>query len=114
MCIRDSGVTTPGFRLWQLGSVVASARPRNVPRQQINSYVIQTGGGKLIVIDGGMRADAGALSRFIERLGNHVDMWFVSHQHPDHIGALTEILATGIGPTISRICATFLDLDAIQ
>ena len=107
-------VPTPGFNLWQLGSVVQDGAPSSIPRQQINSYVIQTSRGKLIVVDGGMRADAVALRTFLGTLGSNVDMWFISHQHPDHIGALTEILESNSGPTISGIYASLLALTAIH
>lgn len=85
-------IPVSSFKLWQLNI--------NAPVHgtQIMGYVIQTGrAGKVIVIDGGYYqnaqvSDAGALSAFIQDLGNHVDMWFITHQHPDHFGALADIL----------------------
>lgn len=71
------------FALWQLPSQTSS---------QINSYVLRTRLGNVIVIDGGMVGDAPYLKGFLAALGNQVEAWFVSHPHADHIGALTTLL----------------------
>jgi hypothetical protein len=71
------------FVLWQLPSATPS---------QMNSYVLQTQAGKVVVIDGGTTGDASYLKGFLAALGNRVDIWFISHPHGDHVGALTEIL----------------------
>ncbi len=76
-------VDTPHFTLWQL--------PSQTPSQMM-SYVLVTGGGKVIVIDGGNRGDALYLKGFLGAVGNHVHNWFISHPHPDHVDALTAIL----------------------
>jgi len=74
---------TGRFTLWQLPSQTPS---------QMNSYVLLTGSGKVVVIDGGMTGDAPYLKGFLAALGNQVQVWFVSHPHADHIGALTTLL----------------------
>jgi beta-lactamase superfamily II metal-dependent hydrolase len=56
------------------------------------SYVLRSCRGKIIVVDGGMQGDAEYLRGFLAPLGNHVDAWFISHPHPDHVDALTAIL----------------------
>jgi beta-lactamase superfamily II metal-dependent hydrolase len=43
-------------------------------------------------MDGGVDAEAPYLRGFLAARGNKVDVWFISHPHPDHIGALFEIL----------------------
>ena len=63
-------VDTPHFTLWQL--------PSQTPSQMM-SYVLVTGGGKVIVIDGGNRGDALYLKGFLGAVGNHVHNWFISH-----------------------------------
>ncbi|MBT6147849.1 MAG: MBL fold metallo-hydrolase [Gemmatimonadetes bacterium] len=71
------------FTLWQL--------PAQTPHQ-MNSFVIRSSHGKVIVIDGGYKQDAGYLKGFLAALGNRVECWFITHQHLDHVDALTEIL----------------------
>ena len=71
------------FVCWQLP---------NQTKSQINSYVIRTPAGRLVVLDGGMKGDAGYLKGFLAALGNRVDAWFITHLHDDHYGALIEIL----------------------
>jgi len=85
------------FTLWQLPSQTTS---------QMNSYVLQTGNGKIIVIDGGMKGDAAYLKGFLAALGNNVDAWFISHPHADHINALTQILNNPGDLTIDKIYAS--------
>jgi len=82
------------FVLWQLPSQTDL---------QMNSYVIKTINDEIIVIDGGYAEDADYLKGFLSTLGNQVDMWFISHQHDDHIGALTTILGNPGGLTINNI-----------
>ena len=86
--------------LWQLPSQTGG---------QMNSYVLQTVNGKIIVIDGGYAEDAPYLKGFLAALGNHVDMWFVSHQHIDHINALTAILQSSGDLKIDKIYGSMLD-----
>jgi beta-lactamase superfamily II metal-dependent hydrolase len=71
------------FTLWQL--------PSRTPSQNM-SYVMQSVHGSIIVIDGGNKGDAEYLRGFLAPLGNRVAGWFVSHPHPDHVDALTELL----------------------
>ena len=56
------------------------------------SYVLQTAGGKVVVIDGGNAGDAPYLAEFLEGLGGQVEAWFITHAHSDHFGALAEML----------------------
>lgn len=59
----------------------------------MNSYVIRTTAGHVVVIDGGTANDAAYLRGFLAPLGNRVDMWFITHPHTDHMGALSTILS---------------------
>ena len=88
------------FMLWQLPSQTGG---------QMNSYVIKTVHDKIVVIDGGFTEDAGYLKGFLEALGNDVDMWFISHQHLDHICALTAILENPGDLKIDHIYGSMLD-----
>jgi beta-lactamase superfamily II metal-dependent hydrolase len=75
--------TKSNFELWQLPSQINTIG---------NSYVFRTVDGKIAVMDGGVSAEALYLRGFIAALGNKVDIWFISHPHSDHFGALFEIL----------------------
>ena len=68
-----------------------------------NSYIIKTGNGKLIVMDGGYEAEATYLRNFIHGLGGKVEAWFLSHPHQDHAGAFNEILKDPQGIEIKNI-----------
>jgi beta-lactamase superfamily II metal-dependent hydrolase len=83
------------FELWQLPSQINTIG---------NSYVFRTAEGKIAVMDGGVSAEAPYLQGFLAALGNKVDIWFISHPHPDHIGALSEILKDPKGLIIEKIC----------
>ena len=80
----------------------------------MNSYVLRTVHNRIIVIDGGYAEDAGYLKGFLAALGNHVDMWFVSHQHLDHINALTAILENPADLKIDAIYGSLLEEQWIQ
>lgn len=95
VCCLSSYAASPRFTLWQLPSQGPS---------QMNSYVIQTSGGQVAVIDGGMTVDAPYLRGFLAALGNRVEWWFVTHPHADHIGALIEILRSPNGIAIGTVC----------
>ena len=62
---------------------------------QMMGYVIKSGAGKLIVVDGGTKGEANYLLHLLRRLGGerpHVDAWFVTHPHSDHALALFTLL----------------------
>ncbi len=66
------------FTLWQLPSQSTS---------QMMSYVIKSSQGKIVVIDGGTKADGEYLKSFINNLGGEVSAWFLTHAHYDHVEA---------------------------
>lgn len=79
-----------------------------------NSYLLRTSGGKVIMMDGGHGFEADHLRERIREAGGHVDLWFISHPHQDHMEALIEILEDLQGITIdkviySRVSDAFLD-----
>lgn len=83
------------FVLWQLPSQINTIG---------NSYVFQMNDGKVVVMDGGVKEETIYLRGFLAALGNKVDVWFVSHPHSDHIGALNEILKVPGEIKIGKIC----------
>lgn len=85
------------FQLWQLTSASNTIG---------NSYVMKTGEGNLILMDGGMESngDAAKLRNYIQAQGNNkVKAWWLSHPHGDHIGAFLNITADLQGITIGTI-----------
>jgi len=93
------------FSLWQLPSQSHS---------QMQSHVIKSFNGKIIVVDGGMTADGPYLKNFLQDLGGFVDMWILSHAHCDHIDALSWILLNQDNLKIDKIFASFPPLDWIK
>jgi beta-lactamase superfamily II metal-dependent hydrolase len=83
------------FVLWQLPSQINTIG---------NSYVFRMNNGKVVVMDGGVKEETPYLRGFLAAMGNKVDVWFVSHPHPDHIGALNEILKSPGEIIIDTIC----------
>ena len=81
-----------------------------------NSYLLRTAGGKVIMVDGGFDTEAEKLREHLVVAGNRVDLWFISHPHNDHMGALDAILRDRRGLSIGRIIHSrvpdaFLDLE---
>lgn len=81
-------------------------------KSQMMSYVITTKSGKLIVVDGGLEADADKLRDIIVQKGGNVDAWLITHPHSDHVGAITKLLNDGLGNIqIQGVYYHFLDND---
>lgn len=63
---------------------------------QMNSFLITTEDGKLIVMDGGFAKDAENMLSWLRKITGedvpHVDAWFISHPHRDHLSCLNEIM----------------------
>ena len=55
-------------------------------------YIIITEEQNVIVIDGGNYEDGTKLENYIKDYGGEVDMWFLTHYHRDHTGAIRYIL----------------------
>lgn len=91
----STGDKTSNFAVWQLPSQVNTIG---------NSYVSRMSNGEVVVLDGGVTGEEAYLRGFLAALGNHVSLWLVSHPHPDHVGALTQILKMPGGITIDKIC----------
>ena len=65
---------------------------------QMNSFIITTADGKVIVIDGGYDQDAENTINYLKNVTGrdvpHVDAWILSHPHMDHISAFLQIMET--------------------
>lgn len=99
----------PGAKVFQGGRITMLA---NQSASQMMSFVLESKGGSLIVVDGGTPDDAGHLLETLRAKGGHVRAWFITHPHSDHVGALTEILNNPeSGITIDQLYYSFTDMD---
>lgn len=64
----------------------------NAAGRQLLSMVLQSADGSVVVIDGGWTMDAYHLAEVLTDMGGHVDAWFLTHPHSDHVGAFIEIV----------------------
>lgn len=68
---------------------------RNDSRIQMQSFIAEEQSGKLLVIDGGMEADAGHLLAYLQAITGqerpHVDTWLFTHAHLDHMDAFLKL-----------------------
>ena len=104
------GEGPPPFTLWQLPSQTSGPTPT-----QMLSYVIETAdSNKVIVIDGGNPVDGPYLKDFLAARGNHVDSWFITHPHVDHVSALTWILGNQGDLVIDNIYASLPSVEWVQ
>ncbi|MBQ7517852.1 MAG: MBL fold metallo-hydrolase [Bacteroidales bacterium] len=96
---------TGHFSIMQVSSVTPRyIGGKNSPDDIGNSYILQTKGGKVIVIDGGLTGEADRLRDLLKnRYGGVVDQWWVSHPHSDHIGAMLDILKDPRGITVKEV-----------
>ena len=70
--------------------------------------------GKILVVDGGFTRKGGDgrfLGDFLNKLGGHVDYWFITHAHDDHFGALATMCEKPdlYGVTIGEFIYNFPD-----
>jgi len=98
-------VARDSFTLWQMQSV---------DNRTMLSYVLLSPQNEVIVVDGGWPADAGQLAFFLRLLGNHVTAWYVTHPHPDHVGALATITQNKGDLVIDHIYGSFPSRDWLQ
>lgn len=107
-----SPTTTGYFRLCQVAPhhkvdmIKSLDNTRTSNTQHYMSYLIVTTNNKVIMVDGGWAGDAPHLKELINSFGGHVDAWFISHPHEDHISALSAILYNPGGITIGTFYHT--------
>ncbi len=74
-------------------------------------YIIDTPDGKVIVIDGGAQHpdEADCLYKELQKRGNHVDLWIMTHAHNDHVGSLAWLMEhlPIFDITIDKLCYHF-------
>ena len=70
--------------------------------------------GKTVVIDGGTKSDAYQLADVLLKLSDgHVDAWFFTHPHHDHIGAFSKIFDISDKIKVDRIYHSFPSIDEL-
>lgn len=101
-----------GASILQLAPVIYDTAQEQGSMLEINmSYLIRTKDNKTIVIDGGHEDDAIKLRKHLERAGNHVDLWLLTHPHWDHIDAFTQMIRSPEGIRIDTLVYDFPPLD---
>lgn len=99
----SSDVNVEGMKVTMLGA----GNMKENSNTNSCGYVIRNANGKLIMVDGGLKADAQFVLDYINEFGNGVvDYWFITHPHSDHVGALTTILESE-EITINNLCYSF-------
>jgi len=79
---------------------------------QSTFYTLQNKKGDLVVIDGGWDSQSDYVKAVINELGGHVDIWILSHPHPDHIEAFMATYKNPNEITIDNIYA--VDMAAVE
>lgn len=92
-------------------------QPANRNDTQMMSYIIDTGDG-IVVIDGGTScrddSDAEFLYETLEKFGKKVKLWFITHLHCDHYGALMLLLEKGkFDIEVEKFCFNFMPYEWI-
>jgi len=82
-------------------------------------YIIRTENGELFVIDGGNTNDGYRFLQLLREVSGqekpHISMWFLSHPHGDHYGALKSIADTYASQlTIDTILCSFPPRDTVD
>ena len=109
--LKVSGAAAAGVALASCVPVSSSEAKGHFKLTQISSatdtigesYLMQTKGGKVIMVDGGYASDVEKLRGHLAKAGNHVDLWFITHPHEDHMEALATILNDPQDITIDKV-----------
>ncbi len=91
-------IRTQGAAIYQMAPCTPS---------QMMGYAIRTEGGKLYLVDGGTRGDMQGFLTLARRVSGtpddavlHIDGWFLTHIHSDHVDACFEAFRT-VGDTFA-------------
>ena len=73
----------------------------------INTSLIFESEGALAVFDGGYVCETEYLHEYLLGLGGHVDAWFLTHAHNDHVNALYDMLDKYDDIQVDKVCYNF-------
>ena len=69
---------------------------RNATNHYMQSHIIREEDGRILVVDGGTRNDARYLLSLLKRITGeevpHIDGWFFTHPHSDHMDCFFEVM----------------------
>ena len=85
----DSTASEEGKTLWTL------TQYGDTTGLQASFYTIVSDEGQVVVVDGGHEENAPYVEMVRAESGNHVDVWILTHPHPDHIGAFLRVMEDG-------------------
>ena len=93
----SAGTASVSWRVTQYGDDHAG--------KQSMFYTIKGSNGRLIVIDGGWTDQEAFVRKTIQSLGSKVDLWIITHPHPDHAGAFIKIFSSPGDIRIRKVIA---------
>lgn len=80
----------------------------NCTPKQMMCYIIKTNNGRVIAVDGGWHDQTDELLKVLDMVGNRVDLWFLTHDHCDHFGAMISVMnehkEISVGKIYSNSC----------
>lgn len=86
----------------------------NSTRIQMFGCVVKTK-SKTFVIDGGTEGDGPQLFSLLNKISDsHVDAWFFTHPHHDHIGAFADVLKKHPDVSVDRVLFNFPEVDMLE
>jgi len=96
--MKTFNINLGGYRIIQLS---------NQSHSQMMSYIVTTPNNHILLIDGGMEADAPYLHDMLVSLGGKVDMLFITHCHNDHFSGPLKLLREANDIEFKSICYNF-------
>ena len=73
----------------------------------INTSIAVENGSSLIMFDGGHGCETEYLHEYLLGLGGHIDAWFLTHAHDDHVQAIYKMLDKYDDVTVDKVCYNF-------
>lgn len=75
----------------------------------INTSLIFQSDTSLIVFDGGFSSETDYLHEYLLDLGGHINTWYLTHAHSDHVSAIYDMLQRYDDVIIDKVCYNFPD-----